>query len=324
MLSYALAIAVGLSSLVLFLTAFLMPKIHRQDDFLWSGVGLFYAIVLWFCATNIHGAVLLGQLAAVALLCSYTWQVVTLRKVIAEPEEPNLAASFSFTGFFGKLLNRSSESDSSETSISEETSASEEESSDTDTKGEEVSETEDSSTETEDVTSETATEDSSTETVETISETEDSLDDSESLDTGDITSEIEDSPDNSVTESTVLEAGDSEDSMETIETKIDEIFQEKDITETDSNFEIEDSTADTDTDDLTSKEVESSNWENELSNWDKEESSSQENQESVDNKKITLEELVSLESNKGEESTETTNDESQPSASDRQTPIDQD
>ncbi len=315
MLSYALAIAVGLSSLVLFLTAFLMPKIHRQDDFLWSGVGLFYAIVLWFCATNIHGAVLLGQLAAVALLCSYTWQVVTLRKVIAEPEEPNLAASFSFTGFFGKLLNRSSESDSSETSISEETSASEEESSDTDTKGQEVSATED-------ITSETATEDSPAETVETISETEDPLNDSESLDTGDITSEIEDSPD--ITESTVLEAGDSEDSMETIETKIDEIFQEKDVTETDSNFEIEDSTVDTDTEDLTSKEVESSNWENELSNWDKEESSSQENQESVDNKKITLEELVSLESNKGEESTETTNDESQPSGSDQKTPIDRD
>ena len=106
MLPYALAIAVSLSSLVLFLTAFLMPKIHRQDDFLWSGVGLFYALVLWFCATKISGAVLLGQLAAVALLGSYTWQVITLRKAIANPEEQNIAESFSITAFLGKFLNQ--------------------------------------------------------------------------------------------------------------------------------------------------------------------------------------------------------------------------
>ena len=73
MLSYALAIAVGLSSLILFSTAFLMSDIHRQDDFFWSGVGLFYALVLWFCATRITGSLLLGQTAAVALLISYHW-----------------------------------------------------------------------------------------------------------------------------------------------------------------------------------------------------------------------------------------------------------
>ncbi|MEM7761539.1 MAG: Ycf66 family protein, partial [Cyanobacteria bacterium P01_A01_bin.40] len=53
MLSYALAIAIAISSLGLFLTAFLMSDLHRQDDFLWSGVGLFYALVLWYCAQNI-------------------------------------------------------------------------------------------------------------------------------------------------------------------------------------------------------------------------------------------------------------------------------
>ena len=125
MLPYALAIAVGLSSLVLFLTAFLMPKIHRQDDFLWSGVGLFYALVLWFCAAKISGAVLLGQLAAVALLSSYTWQVIILRKAIANPEEHNIAESFSITGFLGGFLNRSPKSPSSETSVSQEMPASE-------------------------------------------------------------------------------------------------------------------------------------------------------------------------------------------------------
>jgi hypothetical protein len=87
MLSYALAIAVATSSLVLFLTAFLMSDIHRKDDFLWSGVGLFYALVLWYCARNITGAVLLGQAAATALLVSYSWQTLKLRRAIANPDK---------------------------------------------------------------------------------------------------------------------------------------------------------------------------------------------------------------------------------------------
>ena len=86
MLSYALAIAVATSSLVLFLTAFLMSDIHRKDDFLWSGVGLIYALVLWYCARNITGAVLLGQAAATALLVSYSWQTLKLRRAIANPD----------------------------------------------------------------------------------------------------------------------------------------------------------------------------------------------------------------------------------------------
>lgn len=87
MLSYALAIAVATSSLVLFLTAFLMSDIHRKDDFLWSGVGLIYALVLWYCARNITGAVLLGQAAATALLVSYSWQTLKLRRAIANPDK---------------------------------------------------------------------------------------------------------------------------------------------------------------------------------------------------------------------------------------------
>lgn len=87
MLSYALAIAVATSSLVLFLTAFLMSDIHRKDDFLWSGVGLIYALVLWYCARNITGAVLLGQAAATVLLVSYSWQTLKLRRAIANPDK---------------------------------------------------------------------------------------------------------------------------------------------------------------------------------------------------------------------------------------------
>ncbi|MEO1670266.1 MAG: Ycf66 family protein [Cyanobacteria bacterium J06631_2] len=95
MLSYALAIAVAISSLVLFSTAFLMSKIHRRDDFLWSGVGLFYALILWYCAKNITGAVLLGQAAATALLVSYSWQTIKLRQMVANPAKAAAANSFS-------------------------------------------------------------------------------------------------------------------------------------------------------------------------------------------------------------------------------------
>lgn len=110
MLPYALAIAVGLSSSLLFVTAFFFKDIHRQDDFFWSGIGLFYALVLWFCATSITGAVLLGQLAVVALLIAYFWQVIKLRKAIANPDKRDNLDSFSVVSFFKNLFQRSSSS----------------------------------------------------------------------------------------------------------------------------------------------------------------------------------------------------------------------
>ncbi|MEM7591508.1 MAG: Ycf66 family protein [Cyanobacteria bacterium P01_A01_bin.83] len=108
MLSYALAIIVAISSLVLFFTAFLMSDLHRQDDFLWSGVGLFYALVLWCCAQNITGAVLLGQAAATALLVSSGWQNLQLRRAIAHPEKVTAAdpSKFSLSGSFSGLFKR--------------------------------------------------------------------------------------------------------------------------------------------------------------------------------------------------------------------------
>ncbi len=106
MLSYALAIAVATSSLVLFLTAFLMSDIHRKDDFLWSGVGLIYALVLWYCARNITGAVLLGQAAATALLVSYSWQTLKLRRAIANPDRAAEINNFSLVQKINGLLKR--------------------------------------------------------------------------------------------------------------------------------------------------------------------------------------------------------------------------
>ncbi|WP_019507538.1 Ycf66 family protein [Pleurocapsa sp. PCC 7319] len=106
MLSYALAIVVAVSSLILFSTAFLMSDIHRQDDFFWSGVGLIYALVLWFCARNITGAVLLGQTAAVAVLVSSNWQTLKLRKAIAHPEKAAELNNFSVLRAVNDLLSR--------------------------------------------------------------------------------------------------------------------------------------------------------------------------------------------------------------------------
>ncbi len=87
MLAYILAIAIALTSFSLYLCAFFLPELHRKDDFLWSGVGLFYALILWVCAGRITGAVLLGQAAAVSILLSFGWQTVRLRGAIAHPEE---------------------------------------------------------------------------------------------------------------------------------------------------------------------------------------------------------------------------------------------
>ena len=104
-----------------------MSDIHKRDDFLWSGVGLFYALVLWFCASRITGSLLLGQVAAVALVISFNWQNLKLRKAvqhghggdhhekmhqdaIANPEEASETGGFSVTEMISGFFNRSDES----------------------------------------------------------------------------------------------------------------------------------------------------------------------------------------------------------------------
>jgi hypothetical protein len=100
-----------------------MSGIHRKDDFLWGAVGLFYALVLWYCARNITGAVLLGQAAATVLVVSYSWQTIKLRQAMQRvmgsyPQEPvnqeaiansaqaNETNNFSVVGSINGLLKR--------------------------------------------------------------------------------------------------------------------------------------------------------------------------------------------------------------------------
>jgi septum formation topological specificity factor MinE len=80
MLAYILALAVGFFSLAIYMTAFFFPEVHRKGDFIWSGVGLFYALVLWVCSGRITGGVLLGQVAGVALLGWSITQTLLLRR----------------------------------------------------------------------------------------------------------------------------------------------------------------------------------------------------------------------------------------------------
>ena len=80
MLAHFLALAVAIGSIALYLVAFFIPEIHRKKDFIWSGVGLFYALMLWVFSGRITGGLFLGHLASVALLGWFGWQTLELRR----------------------------------------------------------------------------------------------------------------------------------------------------------------------------------------------------------------------------------------------------
>lgn len=87
MLAYILALAVGIGSLAIYLAAFFFPEIHRKNDFIWSGIGLFYALVLWVFSPRITGGLLLGHVASVALLWWFGWQTLSLRRQVTPQVE---------------------------------------------------------------------------------------------------------------------------------------------------------------------------------------------------------------------------------------------
>jgi Ycf66 protein N-terminus len=80
MLAYILAVLVGAGSVSLYAAAFLLPEIHRKNDFIWSGVGLFYALFLWLYAHQVTGGILVGQTSSVLLMGWFAWQIVKMRR----------------------------------------------------------------------------------------------------------------------------------------------------------------------------------------------------------------------------------------------------
>src|SRR6476661_1593510 len=105
MLAYFLALAVGLGSFSIYMAAFFFPEVHRKSDFTWSGVGLFYALLLWACAGRITGALLLGQMAGVAMLGWFAWETLTLRRLVTPvAEQTPIPQSVNLPGAAGGVL----------------------------------------------------------------------------------------------------------------------------------------------------------------------------------------------------------------------------
>ena len=80
MLAHVLAVLLGFSSFVFYMAAFFYPEVHRRLDIIWSGLGLFYAVVLWFCAGQMTATVMLSQVMAVVLLLGLGWQTLSVRR----------------------------------------------------------------------------------------------------------------------------------------------------------------------------------------------------------------------------------------------------
>lgn len=79
-MAYLLAAVVLAGSFALYMAAFLFPEVYRRSDIIWSGIGFFYGLVLWVAAGQFRGALLLSQVAAVALLAWFVWQTLALRR----------------------------------------------------------------------------------------------------------------------------------------------------------------------------------------------------------------------------------------------------
>jgi Ycf66 protein N-terminus len=98
MLAHILALAVGLGSLAIYLAAFFFPEIHRKNDFIWSGVGLFYALILWVFARRITGGLFLGHVASVSLLGWSVTQTLQLRRQLTpKPQQTEVAKTQAVT-----------------------------------------------------------------------------------------------------------------------------------------------------------------------------------------------------------------------------------
>jgi Ycf66 protein N-terminus len=87
MLNDLLGWIVVLGSLGLYLSRFFLPEVQRKNDAIWSGIGLFYGLILWANGDRIKGGLLLGQMASVALIVWLGWQALQQRRQLAAPQD---------------------------------------------------------------------------------------------------------------------------------------------------------------------------------------------------------------------------------------------
>lgn len=109
MASQVLAIAVGFSSVILFIASFFFPEVHRRGDLVLSWFMLFFALVLWFYQTEIQGGLLAGEAAGVLVLIWFGAQSLALRRATTPkkqrtplPQASPVARLFRKLPFVGK------------------------------------------------------------------------------------------------------------------------------------------------------------------------------------------------------------------------------
>ncbi len=107
MLAYILALAVGLGSFALYMAAFFFPELHRKNDFIWSGVGLFYALVLWVYGSRITGGLLLGHVASVSLLGWSISQTLQLRRQLTPEAQQTIPSTAAVTSTVKEQVSKS-------------------------------------------------------------------------------------------------------------------------------------------------------------------------------------------------------------------------
>lgn len=78
--AHLLAALVGIGSVCFYGSAFFYPEVNRPRDYVWSGLGLVYAALLWIGAAQMTAAILLGQAVAAVLLFVLGWQTLSIRR----------------------------------------------------------------------------------------------------------------------------------------------------------------------------------------------------------------------------------------------------
>lgn len=87
-MTYILVWIISLGSLGLYLMAYLFPEVHRKNDFIWGGVGLFYALILLAYAKTMPGGLLIGQIASVSLIVWLGQQTLRQRQLLTPEDAP--------------------------------------------------------------------------------------------------------------------------------------------------------------------------------------------------------------------------------------------